>query len=84
MHIGRKGASKVPVRRERGRTGETRRTMIVCLCNALRETQVRDVARDGVRCALEAYQRLGCRPRCGQCLPFAREILRSADAPPPA
>lgn len=51
--------------------------MIVCLCNALRESQVRDLGRAGVRCEREAYQRLGCRPQCGQCLRFAREVLVS-------
>ena len=50
--------------------------MIVCSCNALREAQVREIARDGVSGALEAYQRLGCRPQCGQCMPYAREIVR--------
>jgi bacterioferritin-associated ferredoxin len=55
--------------------------VIVCLCNALRETQVRDLGRSGVRCEREAYARLGCRPRCGQCLPFAREVLL-AEQPP--
>jgi bacterioferritin-associated ferredoxin len=55
--------------------------VIVCLCNALRESQVRDLARAGVRCEREAYQRLGCRPQCGQCLRFAREVLVSEAAP---
>ena len=50
--------------------------MIVCSCNALREAQVREIARGGVRCEREAYQRLGCRPQCGQCLPFARQLVR--------
>ena len=50
--------------------------MIVCSCNVLRESQLREVARDGVRCEREAYQRLGCRPQCGQCLPYARQLVR--------
>jgi bacterioferritin-associated ferredoxin len=57
--------------------------MIVCLCNALREAQVRDVARSGIRCEREAYNRLGCRPQCGQCLRFARELIL-AEQPQPA
>ncbi|QMW24508.1 (2Fe-2S)-binding protein [Sandaracinobacteroides saxicola] len=50
--------------------------MIVCSCNALRERQVREVGRSGIRCEREAYRALGCRPQCGQCLPFARQLLR--------
>ena len=60
------------------------RPMIVCSCNALRESQVREVARGGVRCEREAYQRLGCRPQCGQCLPFARQLVREEAGRVPA
>ena len=49
--------------------------MIVCSCNALRVAQVREIARGGVRCEKQAYRDLGCRPQCGQCLPFARQIV---------
>ncbi len=54
--------------------------MIVCCCNALRESQLRAVARDGVRCPREAYQRLGCRLQCGQCLSYARALVREEQA----
>ncbi len=50
--------------------------MIVCSCNALNEVQVREIARGGARCEREAYARLGCRPQCGQCLPFARQLVQ--------
>ena len=49
--------------------------MIVCFCNALKETQVRAAARGGAGHPEEAYARLGCKPRCGQCIPFAREVM---------
>jgi bacterioferritin-associated ferredoxin len=26
-------------------------------------------------CPHAAYAQLGCKPKCGQCLPFAREVL---------
>ncbi|MBV7257232.1 (2Fe-2S)-binding protein [Pacificimonas sp. WHA3] len=51
--------------------------MVVCVCNAIRETDVRSAARNGARCPKSAYASLGCRPRCGQCLPFARDLMRS-------
>lgn len=54
--------------------------MIVCVCNAIREKQVRAEVRGGAMGAIEAYGRLGCKPKCGQCLPFAREIVRQERA----
>ena len=50
-------------------------TMIVCVCNAIREREVRQAARNGATCPNSAYRACGRKPRCGQCLPFAREIL---------
>jgi bacterioferritin-associated ferredoxin len=53
--------------------------MIVCVCNALRERQVRDAARaSGRACPRTAYAQLGCKVKCGQCLPFAENVVRSA------
>ncbi|WP_419816382.1 (2Fe-2S)-binding protein [Glacieibacterium sp.] len=49
--------------------------MIVCFCNALKEAQLRAAARGGAGHPVEAYASLGCKPRCGQCLPFAREVM---------
>jgi bacterioferritin-associated ferredoxin len=49
--------------------------MIVCNCNAIRERQVREAARAGCADPLSAYASLGRRPRCGQCVPFARQII---------
>ena len=49
--------------------------MVVCVCNAIREKDVRAAVRSGANCALSAYASLGRRPRCGRCLPFAREIV---------
>jgi bacterioferritin-associated ferredoxin len=49
--------------------------MIVCVCNAIREDELRAVARRGVPCARSAYKALGCEPQCGTCLPCAKEIV---------
>jgi bacterioferritin-associated ferredoxin len=49
--------------------------MIVCSCNAIRERDVRAAARQGHRDPLSAYRSLGRRPRCGQCIPFARDVI---------
>lgn len=54
--------------------------MVVCVCNAIREREVRAAARDGARSPGRAYQRLGCRLQCGQCVPFARTIIAAERA----
>ena len=49
--------------------------MLVCICNALKDSQVREAARGGARSPKSAYRRLGCAFRCGQCAPFAKEVI---------
>jgi bacterioferritin-associated ferredoxin len=53
--------------------------MIVCVCNALREREVREAVRSGCKDPLSAYASLGCRPRCGQCVPYVREMISTED-----
>jgi bacterioferritin-associated ferredoxin len=54
--------------------------MIVCVCNAIRETDVRKAAREGASCPTSAYGRFGRKPRCGQCFSFAREVIAAERA----
>jgi bacterioferritin-associated ferredoxin len=54
--------------------------MVVCICNAIREKDVRSAAREGSCEPRSAYKRLGCQVRCGQCLPFARQIIAAERA----
>ena len=49
--------------------------MVVCVCNAIREDEVRRAARSGAMSACQAYRALGRQAKCGQCVPFAREII---------
>lgn len=49
--------------------------MIVCICNAITEDEVRQAARAGAPCPRTAYANLGRRPQCGTCLCFAKEII---------
>ncbi|WP_332812793.1 (2Fe-2S)-binding protein [Sphingomonas sp.] len=51
--------------------------MIVCVCNAIREADVRQAARNGASCPASAYASVGRRARCGQCFPFARQVIAS-------
>ena len=49
--------------------------MYVCVCNAIRESELRHAA---LRCAGNAeavYASLGKKPNCGQCLEQADEIV---------
>lgn len=54
--------------------------MVVCVCNAIREKDLRAA----VRCVSErpndVYARLGSKPKCGQCLSFARNIISGGPA----
>ncbi|PZU07497.1 (2Fe-2S)-binding protein [Sphingomonas sp.] len=58
--------------------------MVVCVCNALKERDVRDAARSGCQSPLAAYAALGRRPQCGQCIPFARALIAEERAGQPA
>jgi len=49
--------------------------MIVCVCNAIREDEVREAARKGATCTLEAYKSVGFEPQCGCCLNCAQDII---------
>jgi len=54
--------------------------MVVCVCNAIREQDVRTAAREGAMSACQAYRALGRQPKCGQCVPFARAIINEERA----
>ena len=49
--------------------------MIVCSCNAIRETDIRRAARLGAPCPRSAYARLGFEPDCEGCFDHAAEII---------
>lgn len=49
--------------------------MYVCICNAIKESDLRRAARHTSGDAEAAYAALGKRPNCGQCLFEADEIL---------
>ncbi|MXO74684.1 ferredoxin [Altererythrobacter aerius] len=49
--------------------------MYVCICNAIREC---DLRRQALRCGGDAeavYASMGKRPNCGQCLEDAQDIM---------
>ena len=59
--------------------------MIVCVCNAISEDELRDLAKDGAGTPQQAYALLGHEPQCGSCLCYAQELIDEVrrSAPPP-
>ncbi|QJB69330.1 (2Fe-2S)-binding protein [Parasphingorhabdus halotolerans] len=51
--------------------------MVVCICNAIREKDLRAAVRSGSEKPCEVYAQLGRKPKCGQCLSFAKTIIQS-------
>ncbi|MEM1194722.1 MAG: ferredoxin [Pseudomonadota bacterium] len=51
--------------------------MYICICNAIRETDLRAAAHSCSGDAETAYATLGKRPNCGQCLDKADKIIDS-------
>jgi len=49
--------------------------MYICICNAIRETDLRQAAIGHDGDAEATYATLGKRPNCGQCLGKAGEII---------
>lgn len=49
--------------------------MYICICNAIRETDLRAAALTSGGDAEATYATLGKRPNCGQCLAKAGKIL---------
>lgn len=49
--------------------------MIVCSCNAITESEVREAARSGATSPEAAYADLGFEAQCGCCLDYALEII---------
>ena len=49
--------------------------MVVCLCNRITESEVRQAARAGAPAPASAYAFHGCEPQCGCCLDYAQDII---------
>jgi bacterioferritin-associated ferredoxin len=45
--------------------------MVVCICNAIREKDIRAAVHKGAQTPSSAYAKMGCKARCGQCVSFA-------------
>ena len=52
--------------------------MYVCICNAVTDREIRELAGEGVGTLRQLREQTGCAGTCGQCAPEARAILRAA------
>lgn len=52
--------------------------MFICICNAIRESELRDAALRHGGDAEAIYAELGKKPDCRQCLEEAEELLEQA------
>ena len=59
-------------------TKEIRWAMYICICNAIRECELRTVARCTGGDAEGVYAALGKKPNCGQCLEEAEALIFEA------
>jgi len=49
--------------------------VFVCICNAIKETELRETVRKGVRDVEGAYSNLGVQFECAQCKDFAKDVI---------
>ena len=54
--------------------------MYTCICNAIRECELRKAARQFPGPAHSVYAKLGKRPNCGHCLEEADELIEEERA----
>jgi len=55
--------------------------MFVCLCNGLRERDVRRAVDGGAATVGEAFDSLACEPRCATCVPQIRTLIAAHREP---
>jgi bacterioferritin-associated ferredoxin len=58
---------------------ETEAPMYVCVCNAIRESDIRACVTDkGARTPGDIFRAMGAEPQCRQCVPDMRRIIAEA------
>ena len=54
------------------------RSMIVCICNRISESELRKAARSECDTPEKAYACVGCEVQCGCCLDYAQDVIDDA------
>ena len=53
--------------------------MYVCLCNALTDRDLAPHVNGGGCSVAMVYRACGCRPQCGKCVAYVRQMLRDGE-----
>lgn len=54
--------------------------MLVCICNAIKESELKEAVRGGATTPGQAFAAIGRKPKCGQCVSHARTLIRGEAA----
>jgi len=57
--------------------------MYVCICHGFTEKKVKQALEKGVCTAAGVFNCMGCKPQCGKCVPYVRQMAaeyRAANA----
>jgi bacterioferritin-associated ferredoxin len=56
---------------------EVEEPMYVCVCNAIRESDIRRCVTDkGARTPMEVFRAMGASPQCRMCIPDIRQLVQ--------
>ncbi|GGF67919.1 bacterioferritin-associated ferredoxin [Terasakiella brassicae] len=55
--------------------------MYVCVCNGLREKEVRNAVKGGADTVGRIFKAYGCKPDCAQCIGCMRDVIEEEIAP---
>ena len=50
------------------------------MCNAIRDKHLECALAEGAASVCDAFERMGCRPVCGKCVPEMRDAIQSRNA----
>lgn len=51
--------------------------MYICLCNGIKDSQISSAIAKGSASVAQVYRHCGSRPRCGKCVDFVRQQIKS-------
>lgn len=54
--------------------------MYVCICNAIKDGEVRSLVAQGCRTVAQVYRGLECQPQCCKCVADIRRLIDGTDA----
>jgi bacterioferritin-associated ferredoxin len=55
-----------------------------CTCHQIPKEQFRQACAQGAHNVKTCFKKLGCLPRCNNCIPMVRAVLAEADRPGPS